>query len=274
MSGMQHVVVFGVDGVRWDTLHAVNTPHIDSIAAAGFLSRFELSTEAPTLSGPTWSTIATGVWPSAHGVQDNNFHGHRLADHPDFLTRVRLAGRTTYVAAAWPPLVTTDFNGPVFRAPTRLSYADGDAYGWGPVDQIMADDAATALRTGDFAAAFLYLGNPDETAHHVGTGEPYVVAIEEADRQVGQVLDAIRARPRYADEEWTFIVVTDHGHKDGGGHGERSLWERTAWIAAAGPRVAPGEVAACHADVAPSVLVALGMAVDLPGTPFVARATA
>ncbi|MBB5871390.1 putative AlkP superfamily pyrophosphatase or phosphodiesterase [Allocatelliglobosispora scoriae] len=268
---MQHVVVFGVDGVRWDTLHEVATPTFDAIAAAGFLSRFEVSAEAPTLSGPTWSTIATGVWPSAHGVRDNHFVGHRLADHPDFLTLVSRAGHRTYAAAAWPPLVTIVDNGPVFRAPTRLSYADGDAYGWGAADQLLADDAAAALGAGDFAAAFVYLGNPDETAHDEGTGEPYRAAIEAADRQVGEVLAAIRARPTYAAEQWTVIVVTDHGHRDGGGHGERSEWERTAWIAASGPGVPSGQISACHADVAPSVLAALGVHHDhLPGTPFAA----
>jgi len=265
---MQHVVVFGVDGVRWDTLHEAQTPVIHAVAEAGFISRFELSDEAPTLSGPTWSTIATGVWPSAHGVQDNDFRDHRLADHPDFLTLARASGRLTYGAITWPPLATTDHNGPVFRAPSRLDYLDGYAYGWDRVDELTARTAAAALGAEDFAASFIYLGNPDETAHDVGTGAAYVAAIEAADRQVGLVLDAIRARPGFADEDWTVIVVTDHGHKDGGGHGERSEWERTAWIAACGPRVAT-PASACHADVAPTVLTALSLGADLPGSSFV-----
>ncbi|SCL26685.1 hypothetical protein GA0070624_3354 [Micromonospora rhizosphaerae] len=67
----------------------------------------------------------------------------------------------------------------------------------------------------------------------------YISAIEAADRRIGQILDAISTRPSYADEEWTTIVVTDHGHRDGGGHGQRTRWERTAWIAAAAPASPP-----------------------------------
>lgn len=255
---MKHVMVFGVDGVRTDALRAAHTPSIDAVEAAGFLSEFELSTDAATMSGPTWATVATGQWPSRHGVFTNNFPGNRLESFPDFLARVRARGGNTYLATSWSPLVTTEWGGPIFRCPTRSIFINGDDLDYAAVDDALADDAARVLSTEDIAASFVYLGNPDHVAHHVDTSAAYRAAIEAADAQIGRVLEAIASRQTYANEEWTTIVVTDHGHRDGGGHGGRTQWERTAWLAARGPGIAAG-TQACHIDVAPTVLAALGL---------------
>src|SRR5262245_19764781 len=85
----RRVVVFGVDGVRADMLRSAHTPHIDTVAEAGFFSTFELKAMAPTISGPAWANIATGVWPDKHLIYCNELAGHRLAVFPDFLSRLR-----------------------------------------------------------------------------------------------------------------------------------------------------------------------------------------
>jgi arylsulfatase A-like enzyme len=258
----KRVVVFGVDGVRSDSLRAAHTPRIDAIEAAGFLGEFELSTAAPTMSGPTWATVATGVGPQLHGVYTNVFANHRLAAFPDFLTRAKRKGLRTYLAASWGPLATTEYGGPIFGPPTWLDYVDCDQLGCEVADEQLTTAAAHRLGTLDIDAAFVYLGDPDHVAHEIGTGAPYLAAIERADRQIGELLDVIAARPDHDPADWTYLVVTDHGHRDGGGHGQRSRWERSAWLAACGPRVptaAPDGLS--HVDLAPTVLAAL----DLPG---------
>ncbi|NUR91076.1 MAG: phosphodiesterase, partial [Nonomuraea sp.] len=259
-----HVIVFGVDGVRLDTLAAAHTPNIDKITDAGFFSSFEVSKSAPTLSGPCWTTVATGMWPEAHGVFGNTFTGHRLAVFPDFLTLAKRRGLRTYAALTWAPLATGSYGGPLFTDPTRLSYADGEALGHAEADQLVVDDAARALAEGAYDAAFVYIGAPDEVAHAVGTGPEYLAAIERADIQIGQVLDAAARL-----EDLTVIVVTDHGHRDEGGHGGRTVWEKQAWIAASGPGVPTTATEACHADVAPHVLAVFGLDVStMAGVPF------
>ncbi|HEX6683167.1 MAG TPA: alkaline phosphatase family protein [Candidatus Limnocylindrales bacterium] len=286
---MKRVLVFGVDGVRADTLRTAVTPRIDAIAAAGFYSEFDVSDDSPTLSGPIWATVATGQWPRLHGVYTNEFPNNRLGSFADFLTRARDKGHKTYLATSWSPLVTTAHGGPIFGQPSWGTFINGDDLDYGAVDEALAADAARVLSTQDISAGFVYLGNPDHVAHHVGTHKEYVDAIEAADRQIGRIVDAIGQRPGFASEEWTFIVVTDHGHVDGGGHGGRGAAERTAWIAACGPGIAAcgpdiaadgpdiaadgagigadvrachGDVRACHVDVAPTVLHALGIRIN------------
>ncbi|MEV0271681.1 alkaline phosphatase family protein [Hamadaea sp. NPDC050747] len=261
---MPHVIVFGVDGVRLDTLAAAHTPRIDAVAEAGFFSSFEVNATAPVLSGPCWTTVATGMWPEAHGVFGNTFTGHRLGVFPDFLTLAKRRGLRTYAALTWAPLATGSYGGPLFSDPTRLSYADGEALGHAEADQLVVDDAARALGTGGFDAAFVYIGAPDEVAHAVGTGPEYRAAVERADAQIGQVLDATAHL-----EDVTVVVVTDHGHRDGGGHGGRTEWEKQAWIAARGPGVPTCATPVCHADIAPQVMAVFGLdAATMAGVPF------
>lgn len=100
----QHVLVVGIDGVRFDLLPRLDTPHLDELADAGFLAPVEIDETTPTMSGPCWSTIATGVTVAKHGVWGNRLDGNRLDVFPDFTTRLALeCGRRTFAAGGWAP---------------------------------------------------------------------------------------------------------------------------------------------------------------------------
>jgi arylsulfatase A-like enzyme len=268
----RRVLVIGVDGVRLDSLRRAPTPHLDSIAAAGFLAPVTTERSAPTLSGPCWATVATGVTPELHGVLGNSLAGHRLAAFPDFLTMLSARGLPTYAAASWAPLVTGAAGGPLFAAPGRLcfvGYPDETETGHDRADEQVTADAELVLRSDDRVASFVYLNDPDHIAHTFGCGARYEAAITRADARIGRLLAVVRSRS----EQWTVIVVTDHGHLDEGGHGGPSPAERTAWIAACGPDLprAPDRRLR-HTDVAAHVYAALGVHVPrdaaLHGRPF------
>ncbi|MFJ3921454.1 alkaline phosphatase family protein [Streptomyces sp. NPDC090022] len=277
-----HVLVVGIDGVRLDLLPELDTPHLDGIARAGFIAPVEVDAATPTMSGPCWTTIVTGVGVAKHGVWANRLDGNRLDVFPDFTTRLAAdCGLRTFAVGGWAPLFLARQGGPLFTAPTRLGYvaprADTPA-AWEEADERVTVEAEHLLSLDeDLHAGFVYLGAVDETAHFLGCGERYRRSIEAADRRLGRLLGSLRRRP--ASERWTVIVVTDHGHRDEGGHGGRSPLERTAWIAACGPGMPAGTSPAGlrHADVAAQVYTSLGIAPDphwtLDGLPFTARAT-
>ncbi|WP_307844361.1 alkaline phosphatase family protein [Actinospica acidithermotolerans] len=276
---IRRVLVAGIDGVRLDLLDALDTPHLDGVRDAGFLAPVLVDEQTPTMSGPCWATIATGVHVGKHGVWSNDFTGNRLGAFPDFTTRLaRFYGRRTFVAAGWDPLVLARDGGPLFSAPSRLLYVNPEAHtaeAWEQVDEEITVDAEAVLRRDPMDAAFVYLGAADETAHLHGCGRRYRDAIENADARLGRLLAAVRGRPEYEREDWTVIVVTDHGHVEDGGHGGRSTLERTAWIAACGPDLAPGvapDRELRHVDVAAHAFAALAIEPDrhwtLDGAPF------
>ena len=254
------VLVFGLDGIRYDRLRSAPTPHLDAIAAEGFLTPTRIREVNPTISGPCWATIATGVHADEHGILGNDLTGHRLGDC--FLAKASAAGLSSYGVAAWPQLLTSDSGGPIFRP--ELAYTPdpqpGQPAGGNPfTDQAAADHACEVLSSRDVDVAFVYFGAVDEVGHDIGTGPEYDAQITETDARVGQVLAAVASRPAFAEETWTVLAVTDHGHVDGGGHGGDSELERTAWIAGKGPGLVNGSVYE-HADIPVLVLSALGVA--------------
>jgi hypothetical protein len=89
---LRHVLVIGVDGVRFDLLGPEVTPVIWGFGRDGFLGPVPVDESTPTWSGPCWATIATGRGVEGHGITGNDLTGHRLADHPDFVTVATRAG--------------------------------------------------------------------------------------------------------------------------------------------------------------------------------------
>ena len=48
------------------------------------------------------------------------------------------------------------------------------------------------------------------------------------------LIDAVRARPGYENEDWLVLISTDHGRSADGGHGGDSPEEMTIFILASG----------------------------------------
>ena len=249
------VLLIGIDGVRPDILREVPTPHLDELIRTGVYSD-RATTGLPTLSGPSWASMLTGVWKEKHGIVSNSFPfpGHALDRYPDFLTRIERERPElrTFAAADWPPLTEpqTSSDGatasPVLGASidVRISL-DGGRIGWAAADERLVEGAVAELRENDPAALFVYLGNPDEVSHHTGSIEDeYRASIGRADRHVGRLLEAIRSRPSYPQEDWLVLVSTDHGRRPDGGHGGDSEIERTIFLLVSGESVTPSTLAA------------------------------
>ena len=271
------MLVVGVDGVRFDFLGADSAPSVWALGQAGFLARVPVDEATPTWSGPCWATIATGTGVAGHGITSNDLSGHRLAEHPDFVTRATRAGLPTLLAVSgWPPLALAEDGGPLFaEAGTREFTAvpraglawdaarearseDGLA-AWDAADEAITARAAAILAGRAPRVSFVYLGAVDFAGHATGSGAAYRAALQAADQRVGRLVAAVRSRPS-GPEDWTIVVVTDHGHLDEGGHGGREPEVATAWAAAAGPGIRPDAPPPItrQEEVAPLVLAAAG----------------
>lgn len=261
------VLLIGIDGVRPDVLAEVPTPNIDALAAGGsFTARTRTTT--PSVSGPSWSSMLTGVWPNKHGVTDNDFDGRRYDAFPDFLTRIESTRPelATFAAVDWLPLMEIDGGGPTISEAVDVRVPlDGYERGWAAGDLEVTAAAVAHLSEADPDALFVYLGNPDETSHEHGSiGAEYRDAIALADQHVGRLVEAIRARPGYPSENWLVIVSTDHGRREDGGHGGDSPMEMTTFIPVSGPAAERGPPTrdTFIVDVAVTALTHLGIEID------------
>ncbi|GHH83338.1 hypothetical protein GCM10018781_70380 [Kitasatospora indigofera] len=251
-------LVIGVDGTRYDKLLTADAPNIKALMASGLTAPSNLYANplAPTLSGPGWSTIATGVWPDKHGVKDNTFAGSQFTLYPDFATRLETAApsASTLVAASWNPIADTVFHG---TPDLRIDESENDTK--------TASDAVDYLTNGNPDTTMLHFDEVDEAGHsYGGTSTQYAAAIHSVDALVGQVVQAVRNRPTYAAEDWLIIVTTDHGHTDAGGHGGNSAVERQTFQVVNGAGYTAGSVRydVKPVDIAPTVLKHEGVTVN------------
>ncbi len=262
MKGTGHVLVIGVDGVRFDLLGPDRTPSIWALGQDGFLAPVPVDETTPTWSGPCWATIATGTGVDGHAITGNDLTGHRLADHPDFVTLATRAGLPTLLAVSgWPPLALAADGGPLFAEASRREFVavpETSLAGWDAADEATTRLAVSVLAEDAPRVSFVYLGGVDIAGHLTGVGDAYRTAAQGADQRVGRLLGTVRSRRSYERENWTIVVVTDHGHLDTGGHGGREPEVTTAWAAAAGPGIRPGAppLITRQEEVAPLVLAA------------------
>jgi len=261
------VLLIGIDGVRPDVLAEVSTPHIDALAATGAYTA-TARTGMPSVSGPSWSSMLTGVWPEKHGVVDNDFTGKRYDFYPDFLTRIERVRPelATFAVVDWEPLGAAEDGMPTLGAEIDVKHVlDGYEVGWAEGDERSVALAVEHLATADPDALFVYLGNPDEVSHeHESIGREYRDAIALSDAHVGRLVAAVSARATHAREDWLILVSTDHGRTSEGGHGGDTPEERTIFFLASGPSAVVGTPpdSVRIVDVAVTALAHLGIAAD------------
>ena len=237
------ILVIGIDGLNLQmALTTGCAPTISSLHAQGYFTT--LTVDAPTYSGPGWSTLLTGSTHGQHGVKDNSFTGHKLLLRPDLLSLAYYQDQstTTFAAAGWPPLVDPAGHGPVIHERReqqkayrhRVIVRDGETYGYTLADAEIQTAAMYAIEKHGPDVSFIYFCGADESAHAFGAvGEEYRGAISRIDDYVGNLLKAVEYRSS-VDEPWLVVITTDHGHLDEGGHGGDSPQERASFVIAQG----------------------------------------
>jgi len=255
--GQRRVLVIGIDGARVDSLLAANTPNLDQLVANGASSySAQCSLGQPTVSGPNWSSILTGVWANKHSVSNNSFTAPKYGTYPHLFARIRQAQPQAYLSSIvnWSPINTIILTNESFK----LS---------GLSDSRVAAAAACHLREAGPDMLFLHFDNMDATGHASGfhPGNPnYLAAFNQLDSQIGTVLQAVRQRKIELGEQWLVCVVSDHGGTAGGSHGGQSPEELNVPFLLHGPAVIPGNLPAPieNVDLVPTIFTYLGVSIN------------
>ncbi len=234
-SQNRKVLIIGIDGTRSDAFQQANTPHIDGLLPNSLYSYDSWHTGI-SWSGPSWTTILTGVQWNKHLVTSNAFATSDFATYPPFpvLAKQIYPNLNCSIVAEWDPLVD-------YISPAGWNHAVKvpDMSNW-PT----ADSAVVELQKPDIDLLFAYFDKVDMTGHYTTfspTNPLYISAIQSVDSAVGEVLDALYARPTYSSENWLILVVTDHGGT-GYMHGGNSIEERHIWWMASGSAVAHQQI--------------------------------
>ncbi|MDG9669321.1 hemopexin repeat-containing protein [Hahella sp. CR1] len=278
------VLLIGIDGLQLEQVQRLNTPNFDRLnitkAYTGGIQG--ASSEQPTISGPGWATILTGVWLSKHGVNSNDA-GLANPEFPGLFKRVKDANPDAYVAsiANWAPINTNFFANEVANIDEVVS---------GVNDEEVVNRALQTLSQTPADFVFLHLDDPDHAGHASCFGSAYDKAVQDSDRRLGQLLDKVANLQNQNADNWLVLVTTDHGRTPivGCGHGNQTEPEKTIFIGSNQPMNAEFSQQVTdipntefnslygypsQASIAPTVLRHLGVTIDaswrLDGLPLI-----
>lgn len=214
---------------------------------------------------------------------DNDFKDPHYDRYPHLFSLIKQKKRDAVTASFvdWKPIadeIVSDAN--VSFCPAE-ELKGADAYE--KADDEVAAHAAEFLRSKPVDAACVYFGQVDERGHALGFHPlvpTYTAAIQKVDQHIGTLLDAIKARPNAADEEWLVIITTDHGGQ-GTTHssGQKIDEIRRVFLIVSGPEVdQKADRQTYIVDAVPTALAWLGVEIEpkwgLDGKPFAITASA
>lgn len=265
-----NVLVIGVDGANLSRVLA-------DPANVNFFSLIQGSSTAPssivghtTISNPSWSTILTGNWGETTGVINNIFtpwtynrwstvFNQLEEDHDD--------GIQTTAVANWDVIAAIAAAGGDLGADlVRYIGKREDDPNWLKTDDAVGDTTELIIAGSNPDVAnfvFSYFVGVDENGHaYGGASEEYKLALNNFDRNLGEIMAAVEAWETANNEEWTIVLVTDHGHQPqrGLGHGFQSPDETETFVIVNGPGFTPGAINLQYqiVDVTPTVVTLFG----------------
>jgi hypothetical protein len=246
-----HMLVYGrqplmvyviIDGLREDVSRMM--PTLNTLRAHGFDA--VVRTFQPSLSFPNWTTLLSGAPQRISGVTTNWFTERVPVET---LIDTALADDRTIVVSAptdFEMLFGVERTGNVFlRDWTKGAYMTG-----GIVDnaiRLSAEASPTLL--------VVHFPDVDEAGHAFGgASKQYRDTALRVDRDLSRLVAALEG------PQTTFVVTSDHGHIDTGGHGGPEDIVTKVPAVFAGPDVKPGTGEGTQDQVAPTV----ALLADLP----------
>ena len=233
-----HFVVIGVDGLSVDGIRAAKSPRLHK-----FMEQAAWTLEAravmPTLSSPNWESIITGSAPEQHGITSNGYLKEKVEIKPLCLDAAGKFPTIFQILRDQKPnsriAVIHDWDG--FADLLEKSAPDFLQHEAGPRKTV--ETAVRYWNQNHPDLMFVHLDNVDHAGHEYGwSTREYYAAVEEADTDLGKLLDAVEDAPG------TYVLITsDHGGK-GRGHGGNSMGELLIPWMLSGPGVSRGQLAA------------------------------
>lgn len=264
-----NVLLIGVDGANLSRV-------LDDPTNSNFFGLIQDGTTAATsiaghttISNPSWSSILTGAWGEKTGVINNIFTPWTYNNWPTVFNQLETLnpGIQTTAIANWNVISAIAAAG---SAPAdtviNVSQVPGDT-NWLLTDDAVGDATEAAIAAADANTPnflFSYFVGVDENGHlYGGASPPYAESLNNFDRNLGEILQAVNDWEALTGEQWTVIMVTDHGHQPqkGLGHGFQSPDEASTFVIVENPDIfAVGAINLQYEiiDVTPTVVTLFG----------------
>ena len=222
---MTRVLLVIMDGAGYDAALS-ECGWLEGAVALGQARRWKMRTALPSLSGPMYETIHTGLWPHQHGIVSND--GMRASSSPNVFSLTRAAGKRTgavaqsyfhqlYVGQPWDPLRPIehlDENADIQAARFYSMEGYGPMNACAPAEIDLCAQATLMMERHAPDYMLLHSCSADTLGHTFGGDS------KEYRRQIWQIDNALsRSIPVWRDLGYDVIVTADHGMTSDHWHG-------------------------------------------------------
>ncbi|MGN0555168.1 MAG: alkaline phosphatase family protein [Candidatus Fimenecus sp.] len=242
---VKKALLIGFDGARADSMHLLCESENKAVTGNLFCSAYSAvnalkaegglylsfaggvpSNPQETSTAQGWSAILTGVWGDDNGVKQ---HKPLRRDCPTVLRALAENGKSTAFLAEWPDHFTVTYKDEIEIAKHENlpllfeKFEDDRALLQGFLREIAAGKDCIF---GIFEA-------PDCNGHSTGfsnVNPRYAAGVCRLDNVAFRLLEAVKARPTYAREDWLILITSDHGGH-ARRHGTQKPYDRMTFIA-------------------------------------------
>lgn len=222
-SQKKKAILIGIDGLQFEKIAEIKTPNLDKFnIKKGFTGGVHgTKSEQVTSSGPSWTSILTGVWTDQHKIVNND--GEKHSKSPSVFNFIKNHNKNAYLTSisTWKQinlLLKNDMYKVNFSSQGGTDLLSTELI----IDQIIKYNP-------DFS--FVHLDDVDHAGHAFGYGKKYTETVKYIDSLVGDILKAVKEREQRYHEDWLVIIVTDHGRDTKGfDHGGQTIEEKTIFI--------------------------------------------
>lgn len=204
-SGSSKVLYVIVDGVRGKAMQELNLPNFrvinrNSLHSYGSLGDF---TSLPFTKETGLTNLLTGVTSAKHGVEGTDLSTANLSEYPTLVSRINSNN--------------TNFGSVTFTSDTEVSqtlFAGADENVILQNDEEILTQAIREIATGDKDLIITHLTEPYAIgqAHSFETSsQEYVDALHTFDQQIGDLVEAVKSRDTYLQENWLIVISSSIG---------------------------------------------------------------
>lgn len=191
-----------LDGARGSSIETTLAPNLRLIKRSANYTYQSVADESG-LDATTWADMLTGVTKLKHKVTNANFTGNNLAQYPMFFKYIK--DNTNLRTAAFCASQRLSQN-LISNADAAQTFNDDDnAVKTAAVTELKREDAAVVL------AEFNAINRAGAQFGYDNTVPQYQQAILTADTYIGEMMDALKARPTYSSENWLVIIASNQG---------------------------------------------------------------
>jgi hypothetical protein len=264
-----NVLLIGIDGTNLSKILA-NPANVNLFALMQGGTTAAANIEGhTTMSNPSWTAILTGLWGETTGVVNNLYNPDVYKKWPTVFDQLEALNPNieTTTIANWDVVSAIAASGAVGADHiTNIAQLAGDS-NWSKTDNAVGEATVAAIQAANPNNPnfiFSYFVGVDENGHNNGGASPqYADAITNVDRNIGEIMQTVSEWEAATGEQWTVIVVTDHGHQGsaGLGHGFQSPNETSTFVIANNPDLfTAGGVNSAYkiVDVTPTIVTLFG----------------